>query len=66
MIVLGLLFHGSDNHASVSVIGSPAALRSNDLERLILTACMLIVAYNVSVKRDNKWIMRKDADCYTN
>jgi hypothetical protein len=63
MIVLGLLFHGCDNHALVSVIGSSPALRSNGLEHLFLSA--VIATYNASVTHNRKRIMQKGDDYYT-
>lgn len=63
MIVLGLLFHGCDDHASVSVIGSSPALRSNGLGHLILSA--VIAACTASVAHNGKRIMQKGDDYHT-
>jgi hypothetical protein len=63
MIVLGLLFHGCDDHASVSVIGCSPALRSNGLEHLFLF--VVIAACNASVTHNGKRIMQKGDDDYT-
>lgn len=55
-----------DNHASVSVISSSLAYDLTILTVYLVAACVLDVAYNTSITRDNKWIMRKCDDYHTN